>query len=271
MGERETASAGRRLGSRTGLRGSLQEGLCLRELLHRLQQAMPSAERSSVRRVEQGVLTGAIGVSLTLVILGAVSAGCDPCSLNKSGSECTESMTMLMQGRVATVELQTAVIGPGKFNHDTWDAGGGEVPTEVWSQLGTALAGTNPYVAVAALLVNPVLAGTQAPDPYGTARLDVGPTIGTTINLATPDNNMENTYTPTWAPSTIWTGVPLDKDVRIKVDLTDEDLVDDDAIGVAEINTSQLLEALNAHAVYHVPVASQTHNQLLFIGISVRE
>jgi hypothetical protein len=205
---------------------------------------------------------------LSIAVLGGLSSfACEPCDLDSNAEGCAEAGKPGVP-RIATVELQGAVIGPGKVTRETWDASGEEIPTDVWSQLATALAGSNPYTAVAALLVNPVLAGTKAPDPFGTARLDVGPTIGMTVML--PEANMEDTYTPSWS-SVIWTGVPLDRDVRLKVDLTDEDLLNHDPIGSAEINTSHLLEALAARTAFHVPVANQSRDQLLFLKVSVRE
>ncbi len=204
---------------------------------------------------------GVIGLWSSVGLLG-----CDPCDVDATSPECTGVHPVTV-----TVELQSALIGPGKLDRTAWDGDGTMVSTEVWSQLATALAGANPYAAAAALLVNPVLAGTKAPDPLGTARLDVGQGIGLTITLADPATNMEDTYATTWSWPAIWQKVPIDMPLRIRVSLTDEDLVNHDAIGVAELNNSHLRAALMAGQVYHVPVADQTNQQILFLGISVRQ
>jgi hypothetical protein len=208
------------------------------------------------------------------MVLAAASAvalvGCDPCDADDSSADCVAER-MADKGMTVTVELQSAVIAPGKLSREPWDADGTQIPTQTWSQLATALAGANPYVSVSALLINPVLAGTKAPDPYGTARLDVGQSIGTTLALGDRATNMEDTYTPTFSRPALWVKVPIDQNVRIKVDLNDEDLINDDAIGVAEVNSAQLKEALAAGKVYHVPVADQTNQQILFLGLSVRQ
>ena len=57
--------------------------------------------------------------------------------------------------------------------------------------------------------------------------------------------------------------------MRLRVTVIDEDLWEDDPIGVAEINYDDVVAALEAGEVYQVKVAEQTQNQLLFVGISV--
>jgi hypothetical protein len=202
------------------------------------------------------------------VAAGLALVACDPCAdASNPSDDCMERDPKMF----VTVEVQSALIGPGKFTRETWDADGTEISTETWSQLATVLAGANPYAAASALLINPVLAGTKAPDPFGTVRLDIGQAIGLPYAVADTSSNQEDTYAPTWPTPVAWRNVPLDRDIRLKVDLTDEDLFNPDPIGVAEITKSNLLDALAAGKVYQVPVADQTHNQLLFIGISVRQ
>jgi hypothetical protein len=66
-----------------------------------------------------------------------------------------------------------------------------------------------------------------------------------------------------------WSGVPLDQDIRFLVNLSDADLVYDDPIGTAEINMDDIKAALASKQVYHVNVADQTFNTILFVDISV--
>lgn len=89
--------------------------------------------------------------------------------------------------------------------------------------------------------------------------------------LAQRSDAIQDTYTPIWPYGWYYTNVPIDSDVRITVQLWDEDLVDDDPIGTAQINASDLKAALAAQDKFEVRVDDQTDGQLLFIGISVIE
>ena len=61
----------------------------------------------------------------------------------------------------------------------------------------------------------------------------------------------------------------MNQDVRFLVNLSDVDLVYDDPIGTAEINMDDVRAALASKQVYHVNVADQTFNTILFVDISV--
>ena len=87
------------------------------------------------------------------------------------------------------------------------------------------------------------------PDPLGIATIWNNGGYGLGINLASQDNNDEDTFTPSWPgdPATGnvlgWKG-PFTKDWRIRIALTDEDLVDDDSIGVIEVGYDDIVAAL---------------------------
>jgi len=173
--------------------------------------------------------------------------------------------------KFVTVQVISALVGPGTYSHELWDADGTEISTETWQKLAAALSATNPYLAASALLVNPVLAGTKAPDPIGTARLDIGQSIGTTYELANKSNNAEDTYLPVWPGIVAWQNVPIEESLRLQVKIDDEDLINHDPIGVAEITKKDLLGALLAIAVGCGAWGWFAHDQLLFVGISVRQ
>jgi hypothetical protein len=71
------------------------------------------------------------------------------------------------------------------------------------------------------------------------------------------------------SPQPGWTGVPLGQDIRFLIQLSDQDLVDDDPIGTAEIVVDDLKAALASGKIYHVNVADQTAGTILFVDISV--
>jgi hypothetical protein len=213
-----------------------------------------------------------------LTAVGALMAGfatagplltgcCDPCEGHPDDPMCLPEDPK----KFVTVQVIGALIGPGTYSHEPWDADGTQISTETWQKLAAALSSTNPYLAASALVVNPVLAGTKAPDPFGTARLDIGQGIGTTYELANNSNNPEDTYLPVWPGLAVWQHVPIEESLRLQVKIEDEDLINHDGIGVAEITKQDLLDALASGQTYQVPVARQTNDQLLFIGISVRQ
>jgi hypothetical protein len=64
--------------------------------------------------------------------------------------------------------------------------------------------------------------------------------------------------------------VPLSEGTRIRVQLVDDDEpLDDDQMGIFEINYKDFVAALEAQQVHHVNVAEQTNRQILFVGIAV--
>ena len=94
-------------------------------------------------------------------------------------------------------------------------------------------------------------------------------TVGQSIWLADEADAIQDSYTPIWPYGWYYTNVPIDSDVRIGVTLIDSDLVNDDPIGTAEINSTDLKDALAAQDKFYVRVDSQTDGQLLLIGITV--
>lgn len=63
----------------------------------------------------------------------------------------------------------------------------------------------------------------------------------------------------------------MTSDLRVRLSLLDEDLVNHDAIGVVELNAWDLDAAVKANQVFHVRVDDQANGQVLFVGISVRQ
>jgi len=173
-------------------------------------------------------------------------------------------------GRLVTVKIIDAVIAPGKKDGTDWDDLG-TVDPAVAQAVSEALVGPTPLADVLAALANPALAAVDKPDPYGSAQLTVYGMTTEQVPLETRDGAIPNTFMPTWPRAWHYQNLPIDTDVRIGIDLWDKDLVDDDSIGHAELNSNDLKAALAAQKTLEVQVSDQTSDQLLFIGISVVE
>lgn len=133
----------------------------------------------------------------------------------------------------------------------------------------TALLSADPYAAAAAVLSNvaaDLSTSLDAPDPAMTATIYIDGVVANRSPRTSTSQN-HDTFFPTF-PGGGWTGVPLDSDIRISVSVEDEDLTDFEPICVAELNTSDVMTALDAAHVVQIDVSGQCQNQLLFIGLS---
>ncbi len=175
-------------------------------------------------------------------------------------------------GRWVSVQIVDEIVAPGKADGTAWD-GTATIPDSVLNALGTALAGGDPVGGTLAVLAGPdlnnAISNLDKPDPYGYAQATTFGVTGDAYWLADRADAIQDDYTPIWPYGWHYTNVPIDSDVRILVELWDEDLIDDDAIGAAEINSTDLMNALAAQEKFYVRVDGQTDGQLLFIGISV--
>jgi len=172
-------------------------------------------------------------------------------------------------GRLATVQVTEAIIGPGKSGGTQWD-GVGQVSPILLSSLDRALVGPDPVGDVLTALSRHS-ASLGKPDPYGTVQLTAFGIVTDRVPLATVEDAIPDTFVPSWPYRWRYTNVPIDSDVRITVDLLDRDLMSDDAIGVAEIVPSDLVQALRSRGTFQVQVDGQTEGQLLFVGIDAAE
>jgi hypothetical protein len=164
-----------------------------------------------------------------------------------------------------TIEVVSALIGPSKVDHTEWD-GPGKIPDSVVTGLAAAL-GAGQFAPVLSYMATEAAKAVSKPDPFGFMEVNAEGQWVSYQGLVTVDD----TFTPQWPGPPGWTGVPYSKSLRIRVNLSDEDVAYDDPIGVAEINGSDIAAAWAAQKVYQVRVAEQTSNQILYIGISVTE
>jgi hypothetical protein len=132
-----------------------------------------------------------------------------------------------------------------------------------------ALPGTGPIIN---FLATDAVQALSKPDPFGFADLAAnggGFNPSNQIQLATIETNMEDTFQPLWLNTRGWRSVPLSASTMVRVTLLDEDVVDDDGIGIATISGAQIQAAMNAGGTYWIRVEEMTANQLLAIAIQV--
>ncbi len=170
------------------------------------------------------------------------------------------------------IAIIDATVAPAMEGGKSWD-GVGQVPVEVLQGVAGALAAAptrgraevaTKVGAVAVQLTALAASGLAAPDAKGVADLSAG---GTSRRLVLPE--VRDTFTPTWVGLS-FDQVPLVEDVRLRVQLVDDDDIgSDDPIGTAELNYEDLIAALQGERVTQIRVAEQTRGQLLYVGISV--
>ncbi|WP_437551577.1 hypothetical protein WME97_10195 [Sorangium sp. So ce367] len=167
------------------------------------------------------------------------------------------------------ISIDGAVISPAKADGRQWD-GMGAVPAEALTAIGGLLRTKHPVAAaasVAGFAAEAAGAGTEPPEPFGSAELFAG---GRSLGRRALDRpGQRDTCTPGWKGPPTWYRVPLAPDVHLSGELIDRDLVNDDFIGRFAINHAHLVEALRARTVYPVAVDNQAAGQVLFVWIEV--
>ena len=183
----------------------------------------------------------------------------------------TPATTPTPQPTRVWVQIVNATIGPAKVDGSSW--GGKKVDPSIVAKVGTLLMGSNPYIGILSLLSAPGLASLDKPSSFGLVDVAIDGEYLPRLRgcLFNPCNKFSiHTFTPIFElPS--YQNVPLGDGTRFKVTLNcNHILTRPEPIGVAIINSKDLRKALEDQKIYQVPVADQTSNQLLFIGIDVR-
>jgi hypothetical protein len=170
-----------------------------------------------------------------------------------------------------SIEVLSALIGPGKVDGTTWD-GTGTVPPDILEALADAFGypGVDKIVDVVQQAAYQAL---SKPDPFGTANLNPDGSGFDAINdveLATRITNTEDTFTPIWPmPFPGWKDLAFDDALQVRLTLYDEDLSLDDDMGVVTINYADLLEAWQAQDSHWIRVEDQGDGQILAIQVQV--
>lgn len=164
---------------------------------------------------------------------------------------------------LARVILEQVFIAPAKPEGTPWD-GFGSVSPQTIQAATAALGAANPIAVLLGVFGAPALDAYDAPDPRGTATLFVD---GRDIAFNLPE--FDDTYTPAWR-GVEWPHVPMDPavDLRLRIQLIDVDLVNDDAIGTVSLNGADLRAAMAAGGVFPVNVNGQ-NPAFLLVAVSV--
>jgi hypothetical protein len=193
------------------------------------------------------------------------SDGCGgQCGQCPTGKECQDGQCI----STVTIIIDDCVIGPGKADGKQWDGWGGTVPSDVQQQV-QSFVDSGMWMALISYLKSVAMESLEKPDPFGWAELSLGGAYGNKKWLADYDTNTEDTFTPIWKGGPGWSGISLTQATKVRVTLLDEDLSNDDDIGVAVVNYDDLMSVWAEGKKTYVPVAGQTNNQLLLIGMEV--
>lgn len=173
------------------------------------------------------------------------------------------------------IEVISILAGPGKVDGTQWDDTD-KVPQEVWDGLAAAL-GFPGAGKVLDFMESAAAQSLNKPDPYGMAELDwAGTGFDPKFNMAlgTVDNNTEDTFLPIW-PQISGYGMPgwhkvyFTMDLKVRITLWDEDLVNDDDMGILTLDGSAIGAAWEAGGTYWVRVENQTQKQVLAVALQV--
>lgn len=162
------------------------------------------------------------------------------------------------------IAFRGAVIGPGKVDGTQWDLMG-RVPDDVWSGVTKALSVADPYTGIVAFIGGGGYRALEKPDPKGSVTLVGGPS-GSDQTWTLP--KQQDTFTPQWNGAE-FRNVVLSERVRLRIDLWDADIAEDDPIGAPEIDSRALLAAKASGTLYSINVAAETSRQVLFVRVSV--
>ena len=142
--------------------------------------------------------------------------------------------------------ITSAVIAPTKGDGSPWDAGGSEVSHDEQKAVDAALkaaikvAGSNPAgiaVAIASIFARPGLQAVAKPDVFGTVELAVkgsyGGNTAQKLSLASSKKPVRE-FQPNFGITACFSDVAWSDEVRLRVDLSDKDIANDDKIATVE-------------------------------------
>lgn len=172
------------------------------------------------------------------------------------------------------VEFTGVVVVPYKMDGKPWDGVGAMASPEVLASLAVYTGGASVLAAdtVSKLAQGAASHGVDLPDPFGyvTVLID-GTWLGGKLSLVGPQNTNKNTCTPMFTARPGLLGLPDQDGLRLQVTVYDEDIGSYDVVGMAEIPIAELRAARDAGKIVQIPVGDQTANQLLLVGVSVRD
>lgn len=177
--------------------------------------------------------------------------------------------------------LTSVVVAPSKRDGSPWDVGGTKLTAKQLSELDSAfgtivkLIGTNPAgvaLEIANLFKQDALRALAKPDVFG--QIELAPTgaygtkAGKKLAVASKKKPVRE-FTPGFGTSVCFTDVAWNKGMRLRLTLTDKDLLEDDPISTVEVLGEDVERAFGHGKSWHVFVGDQDTMQLKFAVISV--
>lgn len=166
-----------------------------------------------------------------------------------------------------------AVVGPTKINGATWDATFRANSKTSGLLSDFVLPGSGELTSSAIQVISQVSKhGTAAPDVIGNV-VQTGPTVRTLTNvagirmtLADKRRLTKDSYMPEF--DTGYSGWPIYKDTRFRIQLWDKDAIRSDNIATVELTYDDIMLAIKRGKPVWINVADQSMKQLLYVEIT---
>ncbi len=163
---------------------------------------------------------------------------------------------------VVGIRVQSMLVGVSSTGLE-WDT-----TFSVTARLVAALAVASGYVQATGVIeeiVDSLSTAVAAPDPSGVVRIYVDGRVVGERSFGPRSDTFQPSFTDLG-----WDDVPIGAaNVRVEIRVRDEDVFDAEDICTCQLSEDDLLNALLSGRVFHVRVADQCNNQLLFVGVSV--
>jgi hypothetical protein len=180
--------------------------------------------------------------------------------------ECDQRTGSCDYGPSTRVAIEQIVVAPAKNDGAVWDGPAGLVAQAVIDNFIAALGGDDPFNEVVGFFASALVRELEQPDTEGTAALVSE--IYLANERALPEQS--NTFTPRWA-DVAWNGLDLHRDLRIRLQLVDKDILDDDRMGTIDLHVSDLLDAYATGGSYPIRVDDQDVGQVIFVVVRVED
>ena len=172
--------------------------------------------------------------------------------------------------------ITSAVIAPTKGDGSPWDFGAKLTDDErkAATQLLVSAAKKAPPLIPAAMVAvfsRPAVQALDKPDVYGTVQLAPHGSYGQSsikMSIAARGRPVRE-FQPNFGESVCFKGAPWSTDLRLRVDLTDADAINDDKIATVEVVNRNVLDAFAYGKPLHVHVGDQDTLQLSFVILNV--
>jgi len=180
--------------------------------------------------------------------------------------------------------MTSAVIAPTKSDGSPWDGAGAKLPvdelrfvTKTFTRAMklSRMARFNPTAMtteLALIFAKPALQALAKPDVFGSIELAPKGAYTGRPELKRPiasPKKPAREFTPGFSDSVCFKGVTWHPDVRLRVNLIDQDVMFDDKIAMVEVISDNVRNAFAAGKPLHIYVGDQDTRQLQFVVLNV--